>query len=402
MPGGGGDSSPGGGGERKGRSRGGGVGGPPRPRGSERARVDPGGPPGFGFGDDPFQASASQLLTGGAAGTALANAGAGAAVRGGPGAAFETGGGARGMPTHPHPHPDAGSPRGMPPRFGRLHTGISAASEHGAPAAAAVALLGGHVHGLSGLNVVNGFASDGAPRLHRRSFDAAFIQRGRTETERATRANPNGNAAEGREATHAHAPSVNTGGTHPVGDGTGGVPNASQVLGGMSALGIHQSGAAAGAHAGVPGVGVVVGFGGEGHPAALRARRSMDVGAMARANANATNSAANNANVQLYPGGWGMGPAPGVAVADAGMGGGHSLPGFELRGPAEAGHAPLARSESEGLPLPTDAEAARKQAHAPPRNSSFQHLGMIEGVLGDEGGNANNAGRARGGGFLGA
>ena len=96
-----------------------------------------------------------------------------------------------------------------------------------------------------------------------------------------------------------------------------------------------------------------------------------------------------------------MGPAPGVAVADAGMGGGR-LPGFELRGPAEAGHAPLARSESEGLPLPTDAEAARKQAHAPPRNSSFQHLGMIEGVLGDEGGNANNAGRARGGGFLGA
>ena len=171
-------------------------------------------------------------------------------MRGGPGAAFETGGGARGMPTHPHPHPDAGSM----PRFGRLHTGISAASEHGAPAAAAVALLGGHVHGLSGLNVVNGFASDGAPRLHRRSFDAAFIQRGRTETERATRANPNGNAAEGREATHAHAPNVNTGGTH-VGDVNTGenVPNASQVLGGMSALGIHQSGAAAGAHAGVPG-----------------------------------------------------------------------------------------------------------------------------------------------------
>ena len=271
-------------------------------------------------------------------------------------------------------------------------TGISAGNGGGGAAAAAVALLGGGDLGFDARMLrVNGYARDGAPLPARRSFDSAFdgavLLGGMSKL----------GLQHPRISEGAAAPPAGLGGGPRAFAGAGFAPPQRQrhsMDGGVSGVGANPNpfwGANAALtdnalHAllgGGAGAGVVA-AGGVGAGVAGAVGNTNPFLAQEHAHA-----ARMHAQLRGYPGVNGAtGPAPGPG----GFYGGASAAATSAAPAAAPGFAPpdaFGAAPSPGM----DLGRVHTGAGSPfkgggdgmgPRNSSFQHLGMIEGVLGEE------------------
>ena len=299
-------------------------------------------------------------------------------------------------------HAGMGAGAGMG-AFPLPETGISVGNGGGGAAAAAVALLGGGNLGFDARMLrVNGYARDGAPAPARRSFDSAFdgavllggmstlglqhprILEGAATPPTGPGRGPHGFAGAGFAPPQRH--SID-GGAHgasanpPPFWGTNAAPSENALhalLGGGEGAGV----VAAGAGVVAAGAGVVAtgGVSAGGRTAPFHA-------------------AMMHAPLRGYPGLNGAtGRAPGTNPGGFRVGGRAGATSASGVAVGASGAAPaFAPPDAFGAAPPPSTDLARVQVHAGagspfkgggdgmgPRISSFQHLGMIEGVLGEE------------------
>ena len=224
----------------------------------------------------------------------------------------------------------AGTPTGPTGSDGLVASGygncISRENGGGGPAVAAVALLGGGGGALGGLHAVNGLDPESGVALpSRRSFDERSLFERR-------------NGDRGGNPAAALGPSL---------------------LGGMSNLGLR----------------------------APRGRHSIDVAGVSSKYGWDANAGANaGAEPEIISSRVDRDPPPSREAISALLRGGVGAEAPATAGERRPGAAAVAGSKPGGGDKKTHGPGPGPGAppHMGPRNSSFQHLGMIEGVLGDE------------------